>query len=484
LIKSFNAPIYNAIKGHIEKKPVSFHVPGHRMGRGIPAGISKNLARFDMTEISGLDNLHYPNGIIKEAQELAAQAFGADKTYFLVNGSSSGIHSVIMTVCGKGDTIIAARDCHRSVIAGMMLAGAEPVFVSPLFSNEYCITAGIDIGALEEVLRENREAKGVLITRPSYYGVCQDIKKVAQIVHSYGMILIVDEAHGAHLGFYEALPESALQQGADVSIQSAHKTLAVMTQGAYLHVRTGRIDTDRLEFNLRLLQTTSPSYVIMMLLDIARCIMKEEGCAQLKKLVNRVNCFRADIKQFKCIRALEEGEIKGVELDTTRIVINTEAANMTGFEAENALRKKNVIFAEMADKYNIVCVCSVANSGRDFTALYRGIEELEKAAPKTGGDGYLDKSLQSRRGSVFSVLPRRGVELKDIMKLKPLHMELSRSAGKICMDIITPYPPGVPVLCPGEIISDELVEYIYDIIKSGAVVNGVSKDCKVTAAEP
>ncbi len=452
------------------------------MGRGLPGNVSKNLAMLDVTEIPGLDNLHYSQGIVREAQKLAAKAFDSEKTYFLVNGSSSGIHAAIMSICNTGDRLIVARDCHRAVVGGMILAGVEPVYIYPRVDKKFCVSAGIDIEVLEKTLHENSDVKGVVITRPNYYGICQDIDEIANIVHSYDKILMVDEAHGAHLGFTKMLPQRAMQQGADISVQSAHKTLPVITQGAYLHVISKRLDIERLEFNLRLLQTTSPSYVIMSLLDAARDIMQKKGAVLLKNLIKEIKNFREHLKIDNRMVMLGEGDIEDVRIDTTRMVIDVSDVNLTGFETEKHLRDKYAIQVEMSDLYNIVCASSICNRANDFRRLYGALSEIEQMQSKKREGKNSKKKGLNKSCNGYTLVPKKSVTIKNALKLKGKYINLPESSGKICLDFVTPYPPGVPLIYPGEIISSYLIEYIYDIIKKGGIVYGIKENLQIKTA--
>src|SRR3989339_18069 len=231
-----NMPIYNAVTHYYKTNPTVFHMPGHKLGKGIEKEFLKNLFKLDITEIYGTDNLNYPSGMIKEAEELASKAFGASRTFFLVNGSTVGIHAMIMTICKEKDKLIVSRDCHKSVINGMLLCGVTPIYVIPEFDEEFGIFTYIDPKKIQHLLIENQDAVGVLITRPNYYGVCSNIDEIARIVHKYNKILAIDEAHGSHLKFLEKLPKCAMNGNADICVQSAHKTLLAFTQGAYLHI--------------------------------------------------------------------------------------------------------------------------------------------------------------------------------------------------------------------------------------------------------
>jgi len=288
-ILKLNAPIYSALKDYADENNIPFHMPGHKMGIGFPKNFAKNLPKFDITELPNMDNLHFPDGIIKEAQLLAAHAFNANKTFFLVNGATCGVHAAIMTTCEHGSKIIIGRDCHRSAIEGTILANAIPVYVNTEVDNFFGISTGVEPETLKTALEDNPDASAVFVTRPNYYGICSDIEKIVDITHSFGKILIVDEAHGAHFKFNKKLPISALDAGADICVQSAHKTLPALTQGAYLHIKSDSVDIEKLEFYLRLLETTSPSYIIMASLDMARALMEYSGKQLLDNIIKKTD---------------------------------------------------------------------------------------------------------------------------------------------------------------------------------------------------
>ncbi len=445
-------------------------MPGHKLGKGIPAEFLKNLAMLDLTEIPGTDNLHFPEGAINEAQKLAAKAFEAERTFFLVNGSTCGIHALIMTACKPGDKLIVGRDCHRSVINGMMLAGVEPVYIKPEFDSRFSITTVISPSELERTLKENPDCAGVLITRPNYYGICSDLEKIIEIVHRFDKLIAVDEAHGAHLKFNGKFPESSMQLGADICVQSAHKTLPAFTQGAYLHVKSGKIDLEKLRYNLSSLQTTSPSYVIMSFLDIARALMETEGERLLDALLQNVSLLEAGICNPGLL-LLSMDKTQDYELDKSRLVINVAGLGRTGFEAERLLREKENIQVEMSDMNNIVCISTIADLREDFEKLCIALNRLSPEREK--------RVLRDSRYDDCLFISKQAVGLKDILHSKSTKVRLVKAAGRVSRGMITPYPPGIPVICPGEIISGDAVAYICRILDSGGKVNGIGEDMEV-----
>ncbi len=473
-IKSYDLPIYDYLRKYAEEVCQVFHMPGHKLGRGIPAELSQNLLQLDVTEVEGTDNLHFPEGIIMEAQHQAAKAFGADATYFLVNGSSCGVQAAIMSVCARGQKIIVGRDSHKSVVSGLVLSGAEPVFVYPEFNEEFSIPSEVTAESIEKALGANPDACAVLITRPNYYGICSDIEKISSLVHAHGKILIVDEAHGAHFAFNDRLPEPALKHGADICIQSAHKTLPAVTQGAYLHVKGHRVDQERLAVNLAMLQTSSPSYIIMAYLDIARAIMVNEGKEKLETLIDINEQFIGLLEKNRIYKVLSSKNM-GINViqDPTRLVINVSGLGISGYQTERILREKYRIQVEMADFENIVMITTVADTRENLQDVYQALSELAAISADTG---HSSGGLALR-----SLIQERYVERENKSILSPCEayaagkeeLELELCEGRICAETITPYPPGIPFLYPGEIIVASGIEYIRSILAAGGRVNGV-----------
>ncbi|MDF2987895.1 MAG: Orn/Lys/Arg decarboxylase major region [Eubacterium sp.] len=499
-IKKHNTPIYNYLRKYAEENINIFHMPGHKLGSGVPQELAQDLLQLDLTEVEGTDNLHYPEGIIQEAQELAARAFGADRTFFLVNGSTCGVQAAIMSVCARGQKLIVGRDAHKAVASGLILSGAEPVFVYPEFNEEFGISAEIKPEAIENALCANPDAAAVLITRPNYYGICSDIEKICSLVHSYGKILIVDEAHGAHFAFNDRLPQSALKHGADICIQSAHKTLPALTQGAYLHVKDERVNTDRLASTLSMLQTSSPSYIIMSYLDIARELMEEEGGTKLDKLIDTNARFREELEKTNVYKVLTGGSV-GIKTihDPTRLVVNIRKLGMSGYEADRILRDKYRTQIEMADNENLVMITTVSDSRDNLERLLQALKELSLAQSldkEEAGRGAHPGILESHNlreilrekykktaehQSAGIDMENRGVHSENLFARKPWEayyaqkeqVSMEESCSRICADIITPYPPGIPLLYPGEIITASCIKYITDILDAGGKVNGI-----------
>ena len=473
-IGNWNIPVYNAIRAYTAAEPVPFHMPGHKLGAGIPKEFLKEIEKLDLTEIPGTDNLHHPTGVIKEAQELAAEAFGAVRSFFLVNGSTVGLHTAIAALCRPGQRLIVGRDCHRAVINGMLIAGVNPFYILPDYSAEFAMNTGISASAVEKAMDDAPDAVGVLITRPNYFGVCSNVREIARMVHKRNKLLIVDEAHGAHLVFNSRLPESALEAGADICIQSAHKTLPAFTQGAYLHVGSERVDLQRVEYFLDIFQTTSPSYVIMTYLDIAREVMKRCGEKLLDSLLDHIEACSLEMAP-EGIKLLDKAGVPGFEHDTTRVTVNTRKLGITGYDAEKLLREKHHIQVEMSDLSNIVCICTVADDSASIRHLFTGLSDLDKSHVR----------MDAAQLPVFTglKLPSQAVVPSEILSAQPEKIPLADAPGRVSRELISPYPPGMALVCPGERFTHEMVKLLREIIRLGGSVHGIQEDETVTVVK-
>lgn len=464
-----DTPLYNFLKEYASSGIVPFHMPGHKMGKGLSRILTDNPAALDITEVPGADNLHFPTGVVKQAQEFTAKAFGADRSFFLVNGSTCGIYAIISTICKPGDSLIVARDCHKSVIHGMMLAKVRPVFIMPEYNSRFGFTTGISAIKLKEILKDNKTAAGVLLTRPNYYGICSDIKEIAEAVHACGKVLAVDEAHGSHFKFNKRLPICAMDAGADICVQSAHKTLPAFTQGAYLHVGSQLVDMEKLEYYLTVYQTSSPSYMIMASLDTAREIMQKEGGRLLDGIISVIGENKACFSD-KAITFADDTTVKNYAADPTRITANVGNLGITGYEAENVLRYDYGLQVEMADLYNLVCIATVADTAGTIGRLFSSLEKLcSSHASKQPAE-----IIQS-----CPELPEQKLDYHEAVQAAGEWTALPQSVNRISKGIVAPYPPGIPAVCPGEVISPAVAEYIGSILAAGGRVNGLNENLEI-----
>jgi len=454
--------IFNELERLSKRNMASFHVPGHKGGKifeRYSVDITGNIGKFDITEIPGSDNLHAPEGIIKEAQERAKKFYGGDHTFFLINGTTCGIISMIMTVTSPGDKIIVQRDCHRSVISGMILGGIIPVYVKPEIYSELFLTMAITPESIEGAIKEHPDAKAVIITYPNYYGICSDIEEIERIVHKYNKVLIVDEAHGAHLKLSDKLPISALDAGADIVVQSTHKTLPSFTQSSMLHVKDGRIDIDKLKVMLSLNQSSSPSYLLMASLDMAMNIVAQDGNFLMERLIENINDFVKEVGHIEGLSLIDKdiiGKYGVKDIDITKLTISMQSLGVEGIRLEEILRKKYNIQIEMADIYNVLAVTSIANDKNDFNRLSRALKAIHD-----------DKKITHKRIELpeFSfMIPKMEILPREAVYRKKESIPFIKSTGRISGEYIIPYPPGIPLVCPGEIISEEIIKYV-DMIK-------------------
>jgi arginine/lysine/ornithine decarboxylase len=465
-------PLIDALKNSISRPHTPFYTPGHKRGAGISPILKdllgENVFQADLTELEELDNLFTPENAILQAQELAADAFGAEKTYFLINGSTCGIEAAIMAICGVGDKIILPRNIHSSVISGLVLSGAIPIFIYPEYDEILDIAHGVKLEDLKSTLSQHPDAKAVLMVHPTYYGVCGDLKSIAEITHEYNIPLIVDEAHGAHFAFHPHLPISALAAGADITIQSIHKTLGAMTQASMLHIQGNKINVDRLNKALQLVQSTSPSFVLLASLDAARQQMAMNGEGLMLETLYLASVARRKINKFPGLSVLDTPENKNssfFDLDKTRLTVNVSQLGITGFAAEDFINT-NGLTPEFSSLQNLIFIISLGNNKSDLEVLVEGLKKLSQIDKLTNQYQICKYRNDDIMGHIFCLSPREAF-FADSETL-PLEKTLDR----ICAENICPYPPGIPVLMAGELITKPAIEYLQQIPLLGGVISG------------
>ena len=455
--------IINSLKNIVCEDITSFHMPGHKKGSIYEKlgykDIVSNLYAVDTTEIPGTDNLHNPEDVIKMSQENTAKVFGSDYTIYLVNGSTCGIQSAIMSICGPNDKIIVNRDCHQSVINACILGGINPIYINPNIDLEYGISTGYTLDDIKNIVEENLDAKGLLLTYPSYFGNTYDLKSIAEYIHSKGMVLIVDEAHGSHLGLSSKLPSSALYLGADIVIQSTHKTLPSFTQSSMMHIKGDKVNIEKVKPYLRMLESSSPSYVLLSSLELAVEIYKNNGKDLMEELIYNI----IDLKKF--IEKLDNIKVYDSQnLDITKIYILTKDLGITGYELGDILRNKYKIQVELSNYYGVLLICSIGNSKDDFDKLKNSLIEIDKLKI----DNELPKTIKYP-----TLLPKKIMSPRDAFYSHKVDVAINESIGKICGEYIIPYPPGVSLISPGEEITKEAIDYVLSCKKLGMEINGV-----------
>ncbi|WP_010235700.1 aminotransferase class I/II-fold pyridoxal phosphate-dependent enzyme [Clostridium arbusti] len=464
-------PLFNALMEYVDRDTIPFHVPGHKKGQGVDEEFKKfigeNPFKIDVTVFKLVDSLHHPTGPIKKAQQLAADAYGSKAAFISVHGTSGAIEAMIMSVVSNNDKILIPRNVHKSVTGGIILSGATPVYMQPELDKEVGIAHGVSPETVEETLKENPDAKAVLIINPTYYGVATDIKKIAKIVHSYDIPLIVDEAHGPHLGFNDKLPISAINAGADMCAQSTHKIIGALTQCSLLHVCSDRIDMHRVQQILNIMQTTSPSYILMASLDCARRQIALHGkelldyaidlCTYARDEINKIPgfyCFGKEILQNNGIFAF----------DPTKVTITCRDLGITGYDLDMILSDQYHIQMELSDLYNVLIVGSFGDTKKNMDRLIEVLKEISKK--------YYGKGEKKSDFIDIPPIPDQILIPREAFNSTKVPVSINDSIGMVSGEFLMAYPPGIPVLCPGEIITKEIVDYVRRLKATGLYVQG------------
>ena len=441
-------PFLTALKEYAEQDYYPFHTPGHKGGRGVSpefAQLLTNTLKADVSLLHGLDDIHYPTGILQEAQNLAAQIYGADRSFFCVNGTSGAIHAMIMAALQPDEAILLPRNAHRSVVGALVLSGAQPIYVNPQYDSDFCFVTQITCQDVQKQLFNHSDIKAVLVTTPNYYGIAAKLCEIEKTVHATGALLLVDEAHGPHLGFSEVLPLSALQCGADAVAQSTHKILGAMTQASILHVKKGRMDPEKVRQAISLLTTTSPNQLLLASLDAVFNQICMAGREMMEKAVASAIYFRKRLAEIDGLKVfIDQRENL---FDLTKITVNFSDIGYTGHEAECFLRSKGIT-VEFADKSNVLFLITYADTITGINMAVQALRELAARSRET-----LTRLSLSLPEPQILLTPRQAFFSKRGVKL------LSEARGFIAAEEVTFYPPGIPVLLPGERISEDVLLY-------------------------
>lgn len=464
-------PLFTALRRHAERQPVQFHIPGHKKGSGMNPEfkefIGPNALSIDLINIAPLDDLHQPSGPIMEAQKLAAEAFGADYTFFSVQGTSGAIMTMILSVCSPGDKIIVPRNVHKSVMSAIIFAGAKPIFISPEMDHRLGIAHGITTRAVRKALDLHPDAKGLLVINPTYYGLCANLKEIVQLAHERNIPVLVDEAHGVHVHFHEDLPLSAMQAGADMAATSVHKLGGSLTQSSVLNVREGRVNPKRVQSIISMLTTTSTSYILLASLDTARKQLALHGREMAEHAMRLAQYARTEINKLPGLYCFGE-EILGSEAkfdyDPTKLTIHVAELGITGHDVERWLREVHNIEVELSDMYNILCLITPGDDEHTVGLL---IEALRQLASEHAGRG-----LANQVKVKVPEIPHLSISPRDAFYADTEVIPLREAAGRIIAEFIMIYPPGIPILLPGEVITQDNIEYILEHLEVGLPVQG------------
>jgi arginine decarboxylase len=465
-------PLIHALQATKQKNATFFCAPGHKLGRNIPQQMSeligKNPFQADFPDLPGF-NLYEPDGVLAAAQALAAQAFGAEQTWFLVNGSTVGIVAAILATCDPGDKIILPRNIHTSAIAGLILSGAHPIFIRPEYDPNWDLAHCITPQAVATALAQYPETKAILMVSPTYHGACGDVAAIASLAHHRNIPLLVDEAHGAHCAFHSDLPTSALEAGADLVVQSTHKLLSALTQASMLHLQGSRIEPVRVSKTLQMLQSSSPSNLLLASLDAARQQMVAEGKYLLSQTLALAHYARAQIQKLPGLSVLqpEQAITAGFRsLDPTRITVNVSGLGLDGYTADEIFTQRFGVIAELPTLRHLTFIVSIGNTQEDISKLISAFEQLAQMNTVTYSVQPLTHEINLPTIEVPERSPREAFFAPQ--ESVPIH----QSIGRMSAETICPYPPGIPLIFPGERITREAIAQLQHIQSAGGLMTG------------
>ncbi|MFS0782579.1 aminotransferase class I/II-fold pyridoxal phosphate-dependent enzyme [Bacillus sp. 1P06AnD] len=466
-LKQEHAPIYEALEQLKEKRIVPFDVPGHKRGRGNPeltAFLGEKCVSVDVNSMKPLDNLVHPVSVIKEAEELAAQAFGAAHVFFMVNGTTSAVQAMVLTACKKGDKIILPRNVHKSVINALVLCGAKPVYVNPEMDKRLGISLGMSVSQVEKAILDNPDAKAILVNNPTYYGICSDIEGIVKLAHRHGMLVLADEAHGTHLYFGKNLPISAMAAGADMSAVSMHKSGGSLTQSSFLLMGPA-VNTGYARQIVNLTQTTSGSYLLLSSLDISRRNLALNGEGIFRQVMELSDYMRSEINKIGDYYAYSRELINGdsiYDFDATKLSVHTLDIGLAGIEVYDLLREEYDIQIEFGDIGNILAYVSVGDRKRDVERLLSALSEIRRRFGKDKTGLYTQEYID----------PQVAATPQDAFYADKESLPLHETAGRVCSEFVMAYPPGIPILAPGEKITKEIIDYIAYALDKGCSMTG------------
>ncbi len=463
-----DTPLGRVVQNHIKKNWDRYHTPGHVNGAGAPQELQgllgEQVFKSDLTELPDLDDLHTPKGAIKQSQHKLAKIFGADSTYYLVNGSTAGVVTMIMSVAGPGEKILIPRNAHKSVYNGLILSGAEPVYLPVSTDTDVSLSYNVKIDDIESIVNKysNYNIKGVLITSPSYHGICLDPGSLRE---KLTCPLLIDEAHGSHLIFSDELPPSAGEYGGDMWVHSTHKTLGTLTQSSLLHINENKVNVDNVSFMLQLMQTTSPSYPLMLSLD-GLIAYKEKFYKYWDQLVKKkLPWLRQQIADIPGLQLLTQEELMctGFNLDHTKVTLKLSQVKFTGYDLSDYLRLEHNIQVEQVERKTILLLITPFHSEKQLNYLVYALEQAIKNQKKLIQNRHINETRIVRKmGQELSnmISPEVKISPREAVYRQGRYVILSNSVGKVAQEFVIPYPPGIPVLVPGEVITTELKQYI------------------------
>ncbi len=475
-MKQTSAPLAEALARLTEKHLVAFDVPGHKQSLSfLSEYFGENCLRLDMNSRPGIDYLCQPQAEIKEAEILAAEAFGAAYAYFMVGGTTASVQAMVMSVCNPGDKIILPRNVHYSVINAVIVAGAIPIYINPTVHARLGISLGMRTADIEDCLRANPDAKAILVNNPTYYGICPNLKKIVEIAHAYGVKVLADEAHGAHFYFHEDLPMAAMHCGADMAAVSMHKTGGSLTQSSIL-LSADTIDPLHVNNVINLLRTTSASYLLLASLDLARRYLATEGREVLGKNIERAERTREKINALGGYYAFAQELINGDEVfafDPMKISVHTVGLGLAGIEVYSLLRETYGVQVEFGDVNNFLAIAAIGDSEEAHQALVNALKEIREGHRKDSLGGF----------SYTYISPQVAMSPRDAFYSPRKYLPVAECEGKISADYIMCYPPGIPFLAPGELVTQEIISHILCAHEKGCTVTGLTDKDKMAIVD-
>ena len=461
------APIYEALERFRRMRVVPFDVPGHKHGRGNPELgelLGEKCVGIDVNSMKPLDNLCHPVSVIREAEELAAEAFGASHAFLMVGGTTSAVQAMILSCCKKGDKIILPRNVHRSAINSLVLCGAKPIYVNPDVKPSLGISLGMKVSQVEQAIRQNPDAVAVFVNNPTYYGVCSDLRTIVKLAHAHGMKVLVDEAHGTHFYFGENLPVSAMEAGADMSSISMHKSGGSLTQSSLLLIGKG-MKEGYVRQIINLSQTTSGSYLLLSSLDISRRNLALRGRESFQRVAALAEYAREEINKIGGYYAFSRELINGnsiYDFDTTKLSVHTLEIGLAGIEVYDILRDEYDIQIEFGDIGNVLAYLSIGDRRQEVERLVSALSEVKRRYQKDKA-GMLSQEY---------IDPHVVTTPQESFYAEKEAVPLEQAAGRVCSEFVMCYPPGIPILAPGEAITQEILDYIVYAKEKGCSMTG------------
>jgi arginine/lysine/ornithine decarboxylase len=453
-------PLIEEVNKHIYKNSISFHVPGHKNGHVYEGTTEfKNFLKNDLTELTNLDDLHHSEGVIAEAEAKLTNLYGSIQSFFLVGGSTVGNLTMILATLNRNRKVLVQRNCHKSVFNGLKLINAKPIFIAPEISEHLGVAGGLSLESVKAAIHQNPEAKVMILTYPNYYGEIYDIRKIIDFAHGKGIIVLVDEAHGAHFQLGNPFPTSALKYGADIVVQSAHKTLPAMTMGSWIHVNSSRVSIKKIKEYLEILQSSSPSYPIMMSLDGARSYLEEFTANDIKYTIT-------EIKRFKTMLLKIEG-LKLVETeDPLKLVIQVKGG-CNGKIFQEVLETHGV-FPEMSDQKNILFILPLLKSSMAYP-FEEATNAIKQSIEKVSHLKNENRKVQLHENKSCTTLE---ISYSEMDSYKEEYISINKAMNKVSAETITPYPPGIPIIIRGEKITNTLIDLLNLCIENNIKIQG------------